>query len=222
MSSKFTFFEPIILIGGGPVSASQIDLARRYATKTIAADSGADTADAMGLDVFAVLGDLDSISPKILAKNRDKVQKIADQDTTDFEKCIYASDAPLYLAIGFLGGRLDHELAALNVLAKYPDRKIILIGSEDICFFCPQKLRLDLPQNTRVSLFPLGEVTAVRSSGLGYDMVGLDMAADARIGTSNFSTDPIIEISYQAGPLLMLLPVDHLNVVVDLLLVTKT
>jgi len=210
MNSRLSFFEPVILIGGGPVSPDEVALVQRFATKTIAADGGADTADALGLEVYAVLGDMDSVSADILRKNRAKSTLISEQNTTDFEKCVYSSDAPLYLAIGFMGGRLDHELAALNVLAKYPDRRIILIGAQDIALLCPRDFSASLPLNCRVSVFPLGKVTGLHSDGLKWPMDGTMMASDANIGTSNVSSAESVDIRYESGSLLLILPVEAL------------
>jgi thiamine pyrophosphokinase len=51
------------------------------------------------------------------------VHHLPEQDTTDFEKCLYSVAAPLLLGVGFLGGRADHHLAAMNVLVRYADRR---------------------------------------------------------------------------------------------------
>ena len=206
MSRTLSFFEPVIIIGGGPVSPDDVALVQRFASKTIAADSGADRADALGLDVFAVLGDMDSVSPGFLAKST----RISEQETTDFEKCIYSSDAPVYLCIGVLGGRMDHQLAALNVLAKYPERKIILIGPQDIILLCPTDFSVELPIGTRLSLFPLGMVSGVYSDGLAWEMNGLDMDSSGKIGTSNQSRTAQVSIRYNQGALLLVLPAETL------------
>ncbi len=210
MSKVLSFFEPVILIGGGPVSPDDVALVQRFASKTIAADSGADTADALGLDVYAVLGDMDSVSAAGLLRNDGKITEIAEQETTDFEKCVYASEAPLYLCVGFLGGRLDHELAALNVLAKYAQRRIILIGSQDVIMLCPKEITLELPLNTRVSLFPFGAVSGAESKGLRWPLNGCELSSDGHIGVSNSASKSAVEISYNSGTMLLILPVENL------------
>ncbi len=210
MSRILSFFEPVIIIGGGPVSPDDVALVQQFASKTIAADSGVDRADALGLDVFAVLGDMDSVSPGGLRDNVGKTTRISEQDTTDFEKCIYSSEAPVYLCIGVLEGRMDHQLAALNVLAKYPDRKIILIGPQDITLLCPTDFAVELPIGTRFSLFPLGEVSGVCSNGLAWEMEGLDMNSSGKIATSNRTRTPQVDIRYSHGALLLVLPIETL------------
>ncbi len=210
MSRTLSFFEPIILIGGGPVSPDDVALVQQFARKTIAVDSGADSADAMGLEVFAVLGDMDSASAEVLQKNKGKIRQITEQATTDFEKCIKASDAPLYLSIGFLGGRLDHELAALNVLAKYPDRRIVLIGAQDIVVLCPKEFQIELPFQCRISLFPLEKTNGLHSTGLRWPLDGMEMVASGQIGVSNQVCAEQVKISYRSGALLLILPLENL------------
>ncbi len=210
MSHKLNFFEPVIIIGGGPVSAADVALVQRFSSKTIAADSGADTADALGLDVFAVLGDMDSVSEDGLNRNIGKTTRISEQNSTDFEKCIRSSDAPIYLCIGVLGGRIDHQLAALNVLAKYPDRQILLIGAEDVILLCPQDFSVNLPVDTRLSLFPVGPVLGMYSDGLKWELNGVDMDSAGKISASNLTSATRTCISYDQGALLLILPVETL------------
>ena len=50
------------------------------------------------------------------------VHAVGEQETTDLEKCLYSVEAPLFLGVGFLGGRVDHQLAAMNALVKYAGR----------------------------------------------------------------------------------------------------
>ena len=45
--------------------------------------------------------------------------QIAEQVTTDFEKALYSTRAPVTVALGMTGKRLDHTLAALDAVSKY-------------------------------------------------------------------------------------------------------
>ena len=50
---------------------------------------------------------------------------------------------PFMLAIGFMGGRIDHQMAVQTVLTAYAHRKIICVGEEDVMFVSPPEI--DLP-----------------------------------------------------------------------------
>ena len=59
--------------------------------------------------------------------------QIGEQETTDFEKSLYSTRAPVTVALGMTGRRFDHTLAALDAVAKYAaKRKIVLVDEEEI------------------------------------------------------------------------------------------
>ena len=129
---------------------------------------------------------------------------MAEQETTDFEKCLTRIDAPAVLAVGFAGHRMDHTLAVWNALVRHADRRCVVIGAGDIAFLAPERLRLDIPAGTRLSLFPLAPVTG-QGSGLAWPIDGLDFAPDGRIGTSNRADGPV-DLTFSAPRMLVLLP----------------
>lgn len=187
------------------------------ADRVVAADGGAGTALAQGLALDSVIGDFDSIPPLVRAAYpADILHHIAEQDSTDFEKCLMRIDAPLILGVGFSGARLDHQLAVCNTLVRWPTRRCMLIGEEDVVFLAPPTLALDLAKGTRVSLFPMGAVEG-RSDGLNWPIDGLTLTPDGQIGTSNFATGPI-GLSVTAPKLLVILPAEYTGAVAQMLL----
>ncbi|TCP62902.1 thiamine pyrophosphokinase [Rhodovulum bhavnagarense] len=200
----------ITIIGGGTVSAPLLSEALRFAPMLVAADGGADTILAHGHMPRAVVGDFDSISDRArVAIPADRQHRVAEQESTDFEKTLRAISAPLILGLGFLGPRIDHQLAALNTLVRYPQKRCILLGPDDLCFACPADLRLDLPIGTRLSLFPMTETTGV-SAGLRWPIEGLTFAPDRRVGTSNRVTGPV-RLCMDGPGMVVILPHDQLH-----------
>lgn len=194
----------VTLIGGAPVSRADLDAALALAPTVAAADRGADTALGFGLVPRAVWGDFDSISDRarqvIPAGN---LHRIAEQDSTDFEKCLTRIRAPLVIGIGFSGARHDHFLATLSTLARRIGPPTILIAGDDAITLAPPKISLDLAPGTRLSLFPMGPATG-RSTGLHWPIDGLGFAPQGRIGTSNRATGPVtLQLD---GPMLLILP----------------
>ena len=191
--------------------------ALRRAPEAYAADGGGDVALPPGHRIRAVIGDMDSLRDAEAASARGiPVHPIAEQDSTDLEKCLYSIAAPLYRGVGFLGGRVDHELAALNAVAKNPGKRLILIGREDICLRCPEAgLRFEAERGDRVSLCPMGPARGTRSFGLRWSVTGLDFAPWDRIGTSNMARGGPVEIRFEGGPMLVILPAAHLGRVAD-------
>lgn len=194
---------PATLLGGAAVAPSDLDEALVLAPILVAVDSGADTALARGLVPEAVIGDMDSISAAAAAAFADRLHRIAEQDTTDFDKALTRVDAPVALAVGFTGGRLDHELAALHSLVLRADRPCVLIGPETIAFHAPRALEVKVPRGTLVSLFPFAPVWA-SSDGLRWPTEHILFAPDRRVGTSNEAAGDVSLLPSNPGMLVIL------------------
>jgi len=181
------FSEGVTLVGGGALSRETFNAARALAPVVVAADGGADRLAAWGAHPAAVIGDMDSVADLDAWRARGDVTvlRLPEQDTTDFEKCLYSVEAPFYLGAGFTGRRLDHTLAALHALLRWRDKRVALIGEEDVAFLCPCDWRATLSPGARVSFFPLAPVRGVASTGLCWPVEGLDFAPGLRVGTSN-------------------------------------
>lgn len=200
--------QPVTLIGGGPLGPDDLAQALALAPTVAAADGGADQALARGLIPAAVWGDFDSLSEAArTAIPAENLHRIAEQDSTDFEKCLSRIDAPLVIGLGFSGAHQDHFLAALSTLARRLGPPCILLAGDDAIALAPPEIALDLPPGTRVSLFPMGPARG-RSQGLEWPIDGLDLAPAGRVGTSNRCTGPL-RLAIE-GPMLLILPRAHL------------
>lgn len=200
---------PVVLVGGGDCDAGVLGAALREGLACVAADGGAERLLALKQMPDAVIGDMDSLDPALAAQLAPGVlHRVSEQDSTDFDKCLRNIAAPLVLGYGFLGARLDHQLAVLTGLASHPDRRCILIGAQDIAMLCPPEITLPLDAGTRVSLYPLAEVSG-RSNGLKWAIDGLSMAPDQRVGTSNMATGPVT-LQIKAPVMLLILPAECL------------
>jgi thiamine pyrophosphokinase len=208
-----TLFEskkPIGLVGGGPCSIDDLALVDQFTDGFIAADGGADTLLVGGHQPQAVIGDFDSVGDTARHQIPNSAQfLIAEQDSTDFEKCLRHISAPLVLGLGFTGGRIDHQLAAFHALLRYRHVRCILLGPKDVLFLAPPKLVLDLPLATRLSLFPMGPV-AGHSEGLAWPIGGLNLAPDGKIATSNHTVGPVW-LEFSGAKMLVILPRDCLE-----------
>lgn len=207
----------VTLIGGGALDGSTLKLCATHAPELIAVDGGADQALALGHVPQAVSGDMDSVTPAARqAIGAERFVETPDQDYTDFHKALELIDAPLILAAGFTGKRLDHELACYNTLVRLPKKQVIIVGEEDICLHLSAPLQLNLPVGTRVSLFPMAQVT-VRATGLVWPVEDLQMSPWGRTGTSNASSSPEVTITSDADGLLVILPRAHLGALIEAL-----
>lgn len=195
----------VTLLGAGKAQARTLRQALALAPILVAADGAAGRALAMGRMPDAVIGDLDSLDGADLAKiPPERLFRLDEQDATDFDKCLRSIRAPLVLAVGFTGARLDHELAAYAALLPPGRPPCIILGSDDLAFHAPPSLALDLPRGSRLSLFPLLPVRG-ESQGLRWPINGLDLRPDGRLGTSNQVTGPV-RLAFDGPGMLVILP----------------
>lgn len=204
----------LTLLGGGSVTSGELAIARKIAPILVALDGGAEIALQHGITPEAVIGDFDSLSDAAAALlGPASLHQIDEQDTTDFEKALARVAAPLMLGVGLTGLRRDHELAAYHALLRFADKRCILLARSDVIALCPPHLTLDLPADTRVSLFPLTPVIA-HGSGLRWPLDALVLAPGRRIGTSNAASGGAVEIRVDAPGLLVILPVGKLDALI--------
>lgn len=208
----------VTLVGGSAAARPVLSCALALAPVLVAADGGIAHALACGHRPVAVIGDMDSLPKGETWRNSDiKMFRLDEQDTTDFEKCLYSVRAPLILGCGFLGGRVDHALAALSALVVYRDRPVILLGEEDIVFHWRDGLELDLQAGTTVSLFPMQPVTGTESRGLEWSVEGLSLAPGVKVGTSNRATGGPVSAAFDEPGMLGILPLETLDQVAEAL-----
>lgn len=201
------FDETVALVGGGALDNTMLVEARALAPHLVAADGAADRLVEMGLMPDAVIGDMDSIRHRERLSPATRFVELAEQDSTDFEKCLYATRAPLYLGIGFTGRRMDHSLAVLNALLRHPQKSVVLIGEEEVMAFAPpgRHLRVATAPGARVSFFPMAPARGLHSRGLAWPIEGLEMAPDGQIGTSNVADAAEIAFAFDRPGVLVML-----------------
>lgn len=176
---------PIGLFGGGEIGPEDIKLVLNRVDSAVAADGGAAALIDSGCIPEAVIGDFDSLAPAYRSRiPEDRLFLIEEQDSTDFDKALRSIQAPLVLAAGFLGARVDHQLAVLNSLVRWPERACILLGATEIVFHAPPRITIELAAGDAVSLFPFRRVMG-HSQGLEWPIDDLVFEPDGRVGTSN-------------------------------------
>jgi thiamine pyrophosphokinase len=212
------FDEPVTLVGGGPLDRAMLAEARAAAPVTIAADRAADLLTAWGVEPAAVIGDMDSIArPEAWEQGKVPFLHLREQDSTDFEKCLYSVDAPWFVAAGFTGGRIDHTLAVFHAMLRHPGKPVFLLGEVEAITMLPPRrtVALALEPRARLSVFPLVPVRGLSSEGLEWPINGLDLAPGAQIGTSNRTVSARVSVSVDGPGALLILPRRFLRALID-------
>lgn len=201
MDDKVLVFDGVLVIaGGGTLDAELLQQLRAKGAAVVAADGAADACFAAGVTPDAIIGDMDSLDDLESWRERIQIVEIDEQDSTDFEKCLYMTQAPVTVGLGMTGGRLDHTLAALDAVARYAkDRHVVLVDETDLALGVSGAFTFDVAPGERVSVHPLQSVRFERSEGLKYPLNGLTLAPGVRTGTSNAAVEERIQIAPDAG-----------------------
>ena len=195
----------VCLVGGAATSESLISQINQRVDAVVAVDGGADTVHHMGLTPLAVIGDLDSISAASRKSYADILWHLQEQSTTDFEKALTHIQAPLIVATGFTGGRLDHQLSVLNVMLRLAERNIYLVDDTDVSFFAAAGMHsFVLEQGCRISLMPVAPAT-VSLSGVVWPFNDQLMAMAGFTSPSNEALGGAVTLQTDA-PVLVTLP----------------
>lgn len=175
----------------------------------LAADGGADGALAAGVTPDAVIGDLDSASPraqKLLAQV--PFLHVKRQDNTDLEKALdwlVLQKFDECLIVGATGGRLDFTLG--NFLSVYPylDKiKLTFIGQKWHIFPLTRSFVFSARKGARMSLIPLRDCKNITLKGVKYRLNRADWQL-GQTGLSNEITAKKTEVLFDSGYMLMYL-----------------
>jgi thiamine pyrophosphokinase len=197
----------LVIAHGEPPSIALVAELAAGAGLVVAADGGVDWALAAGIEVDAVVGDLDSASPQaraVLGEHR--FHHHPDFDTTDLQKAILfcldrgATEVDILAASG---GRADHALANLSVLTLYRDRaRLRIVDDLFEVSLVTGTATVDAPEGTVVSLVAIGQCRGVTTTGMRWNLTGYDLAFSP-YGVHNEIARPPATVSVREGDLLL-------------------
>lgn len=155
-----------------------------------------------------VIGDFDSVSIDDVSPFVEVIER-PDQDFTDFEKCLQIIEEHGYDAVdvyGSTGQESDHFLGNLSTALEFKDRlNITFYDDYSIFFFADKSIELEGVKNRIISLVPFHKAKKVNSKGLKFPLKDLDLRLGKRMGTRNYASEDIVEISYESGELIVFL-----------------
>jgi thiamine pyrophosphokinase len=212
----------VIAAGDPPV---RLDLDRAWPgwadgiTLVVAADGGSSAAGRLGLGMNLVVGDLDSVDQGELAALRARGIPIerapTDKDESDTELAVCAAlarGAESITIVGGFGGRLDHLLANVGLLAlaqltgvpthllDETTRVTLVRGGE-----APRDREFPGRVGDVVSLLPFGPgVEGVTTDGLAWALHDASLPVGPARGLSNRRTATVARVSVLAGLLLVI------------------
>jgi thiamine pyrophosphokinase len=207
--------EIVVVVSGGEPPDARVGLVVPHEAPVIAADKGLEHAHALGLRVALAVGDFDSASPEAVADAERAGTRIErhpeEKDATDLELALDAAaalDPARILVLAGDGGRLDHLLSALLLLAsdRYAGSQIdARVGAAAVHVVRGSRTLAGTPGEL-VSLLPLGRADGVTTEGLAYPLRGETLEAGSSRGVSNVFEADTARVAVEHGVLLAVRP----------------
>jgi len=205
--------ERVLLLANGSWDTSgMLEALLPQVSFVIAADGAWDQALARGIPVDAVIGDFDStqIDPDTLSTRLPELHRFpADKDWTDLELALDLAieRGPQEIVIyGALGGRLDHTLANLALLARGRAHSVavcILSGLETLRLVDDSLVLANAMPGDTVSLIPVSDDVRVSSLGLRYPLDNERLILGATRGVSNVVREIPASLRVHSGSVLV-------------------
>jgi thiamine pyrophosphokinase len=204
----------IVVIANGELS-QPTRLARivAQADKVVAADGGANWLVSQGRTPDVLIGDMDSIAPQVLraleARHCQLLRHARDKDETDTELALMHAaklGARRITLLGALGGRADHALANVLLLAipQLAGIEATIFDGTSYLWILRKQGRVRGEVGDTVSLLPLqGDAEGIVTEGFRYPLQHETLRFGLARGVSNVLLDPVGEITLQRGMLLI-------------------
>lgn len=204
----------IVCASPEPFASERLRAAARDQDLLMAADGGLDRMMAAGIVPHVVVGDLDSASGEALSwagSHEVAVERHpAEKDVTDLDLAIRTArerGCTSLTVVGALGGRLDHELAALGSLMRASDLQPHLVANDhDAWVLAPggrRAVSIGLV-GACVSVLSLTPTASASSSGLAWRLDGVELEALSSRGVSNVAADETARVSVERGTILVI------------------
>jgi thiamine pyrophosphokinase len=212
----------VIIANGEPPTQRDIDTWFRKGDTLICADGGARVALQFGLKPNVIVGDFDSLSENEISeletRGANLLRHPRNKNETDLELALaltqtlfdVTNDEMEIVILGALGGRIDHEIANIlllampkmkgcNVVIAHEKSQIRLIDARNK----EAMLTLRGRQGDTVSLIPFGgDAHGIRTQGLEYPLNDESLFFGPARGVSNVLRGVEARVSLRSGMLL--------------------
>ncbi len=205
----------IVVTGGDPLDAAALGRIPADAV-VIAADSGVEHAQALGLRIHLAIGDFDSVDPAALGAAEAAGALVErhprTKDATDLELALDAALArrPARIhVLGGNGGRLDHLLGNVLLLAspRFAAVEVVAqMGAARVSVVRRTATLLGAPGDLLTLLAVNGPARGVTTTGLRYPLSDEDLPAASTRGVSNELVADHAVVRLREGVLLAVQP----------------
>lgn len=195
-----------LMVAGAPFRWGRMTAAMASgATILLAADGGANHLARLGLKPMAVIGDLDSINdPTRRWIGEERMVHRPDQNRTDLDKALeYAFDdlgIDRLEVLAALGGRIDHDLGNLGLLARLGmGESLVFKGDDLIALAVRGEACLPAEVGEIWSFWTYDPDVRVTITGVRWPLENAPIDAAGRPSVSNEATEKTVHIRAERG-----------------------
>ncbi|WP_445452630.1 thiamine diphosphokinase [Flavobacterium sp. 25HG05S-40] len=205
--------EPALIIANGEAcSAELLGQLLEWSPLVIVLDSAIERVLELGIKIDVLLGDFDRGFDADYYKERQYPIEIVyapNQEKTDLEKAfdyLIEKEHKAANVIWATGKRADHTITNITNIVAYRNKlKIVILDDHSKVFLLPSSFEKWYPQNTILSLIPIGKVSGISTQNLFYPLQEEVLTIGYRTGSSNHVTqDGIVSITHNEGDLLLM------------------
>lgn len=208
-----------LLVAGAPLNwTPRLAAMAAAATPLLAADGGADHLARLGLRPAAVIGDLDSISPETRAwLGEESLIERPNQDRTDLDKALeYAFEnlgVEHVTVIAALGGRVDHELGNLGLLARLAmGERLVFEGANHRVLAIAGEATFAAHPGETWSFWTFDPFVRVTVVGVRWPFENAAIDVGGRPSISNEAVDDLVRVHATGGAVVVMRHFTRLNV----------
>ena len=208
----------LVLAGGSAPTAQQVALLNQQSNlpvRVIAADSGADHARNLGIEIDLAIGDFDSVSDATqswLHRGDCEIRTFStDKDLSDLELALDAAmetGPESFCVVGMGGGRIDHLLLNIVILADDKWASVNVEGLADSCLITVIRNERTFAgkPGSLLTILPVGGSATVTTAGLLYPLEAEELSPTAARGLSNVMALDSATVSVDDGVVLVMQP----------------
>jgi len=205
--------EPALIIANGAeCSAELLGQLLEWSPIIVVLDNAMERVLQLDIKIDVLLGDFDdNFNPEMYNEKQFPLEIIytPNQDKTDLEKAFDYLIEKGHRAVNVVwatGKRADHTITNITNIVRYRNKlKIVILDDHSKIFLLPNKFEKWYPQNTPISLIPIGQVSGISTKNLKYPLNNESLKIGYKTGNSNeVLNNGLVTIEHQEGDLLLM------------------
>ncbi len=198
-------FTVILADGAFPVHRIPIEYLKS-ADRIVCCDGSASRLIDFGLVPDAIIGDLDSLEPKIREEFSDRLFSDSDQETNDLTKAVrWCTERgfTMLVILGATGKREDHTLGNISLLIEYASlADVVMVTDTGFFTTVSESTSIASHRGQQVSVFSTDPGVEITSRGLKYPLSGRKLT-NWWMATLNEAVGDSFSLDFEGGTLIV-------------------